>query len=201
MVNEKENKEVGFSGFDSMISDVDKYIADLDKNNISTTPSHQASQTLLVNPPPVADPGKTPIQPRKNLTNSSVVLMTKWLSNSTFWWIVGIVVVIVLVNSGEKDDPPRIYEEMPSVSNGLLFSDSQIRYCLSEDIRIEAMRGYINSYSNSSVRALNRYVSDYNSRCANFRYKRNALASVRREVESRRATLQSEGANRAFENP
>jgi hypothetical protein len=102
-------------------------------------------------------------------------------------------------------EPAPVYatndEEMPPVGSGQSLSRSQIRYCLSEKIRISAWQGQVNEYSGTSVDAFNEAVRDYNARCSNFRYRKGMLESVRSEVEANRYALQLDGMNRAATNP
>lgn len=102
-------------------------------------------------------------------------------------------------------EPVPIYatndEEMPPVGSGLSLSRSQIRYCLSEKIRVTAWQGQVNEYSGTSVEAFNEAVRDYNSRCSSFRYRSGALESVRSEVEANRYALQLQGMASATKNP
>lgn len=100
-----------------------------------------------------------------------------------------------------SDDSLSSQEEIPPIGSGLAFSRSQIRYCVSQKIRIEAWEGEINKYSESSVDAFNFAVNDYNVRCSNFRYRAGMLESVRSEVEANRDALVAEGMNRALLNP
>jgi hypothetical protein len=98
-------------------------------------------------------------------------------------------------------EPPSYAEEKPPVGTGLSLNNSQMRYCLAEDIRLEAMKPLVNSYSETSVDGFNRFVNDYNQRCSQFKYRRGTLESIRSEVESRRSELEGEGISRALMNP
>ncbi|QCP47914.1 tetratricopeptide repeat protein [Trinickia violacea] len=90
------------------------------------------------------------------------------------------------------------YEEtVPPVGTGLTLERPQIRYCLSERIRMEAWQGQLNINSQTSVDAFNASVNDYNARCSNYRYRSGDLESVRAEVESNRAALAQQGVSRA----
>lgn len=87
-------------------------------------------------------------------------------------------------------------EEKPPIGTDLVFSNNQIRYCLSEEIRLEAIKGAVNSYSQYEVDNLNVAIQDYNSRCGHFRYRQGALENVRREVNLEHSSLLIEGLNR-----
>ncbi|MCX7164791.1 MAG: hypothetical protein NTV11_00770 [Rhodocyclales bacterium] len=92
-------------------------------------------------------------------------------------------------------------EEIPPVGSGLAFNDAQMRYCLSEKIRVATWQGYINNYSETSVGAFNEAVDDYNARCSHFRYRSGALERVRGQVEQNQYTLQRQGMDKAQANP
>lgn len=88
-------------------------------------------------------------------------------------------------------------ETMPPVGTGLTLGRSQIRYCLSERIRMEAWQGQLNKYSQTALDAFNASVNDYNARCSNYQYRGDDLESVRAEVESNRAALTQQGVSKA----
>ena len=90
---------------------------------------------------------------------------------------------------------------MPPVGNGLEFNNSQIRYCLSQKIRISTWQPRVNNYSESSVNAFNEAVDDYNMRCSHFRYRSGTLESTRSEVEANRYALTQQGEASAAANP
>src|SRR5205814_9452953 len=64
---------------------------------------------------------------------------------------------------------PVISEEKPSVGTTNLLTREQIRYCLSEGIRIDGARPLVDEHATVEVRWFNEAVSDYNSRCGRFR--------------------------------
>jgi len=104
--------------------------------------------------------------------------------------------------------PPQDYshsssdsEEMPPVGSGLIFNQAQIRYCLSENIRVSTWQEYVNNYSASSVGAFNSAVENYNTRCTKYRYRAGTLEDIRVEVEKNRYKLQAQGIANAMGNP
>jgi len=102
--------------------------------------------------------------------------------------------------------PPPSYEsdtseERPPVGSGLILNRAQIRYCLSQKIRISSWQKHVDNYSKSSVDVFNGAVANYNARCSNFRYRSGLLESVRSEVEANRYALQIEGSDSAAANP
>ena len=92
--------------------------------------------------------------------------------------------------------PHRPVEEQPQVGTNNVLGPAQIRYCLAEDIRLEAAKGALNSYVESDVDRFNAMVADYNGRCGQFRYRRGSLETARSEIEAFRSILQSEGQSR-----
>lgn len=85
-------------------------------------------------------------------------------------------------------------EQLPPIGPDRVLEAAQIRYCLSEDIRLEAARSVANA--DTDVDRFNSMINDYNSRCASYRYRRQVYESVQREVQSNRASLQAEGVAR-----
>ncbi|MGB4781747.1 hypothetical protein [Candidatus Methylomirabilis sp.] len=92
-------------------------------------------------------------------------------------------------------------EELPPIGNGLTFNESQMRYCLSEEIRVTIWKDYVDNYSETSVDAFNTAINDYNARCSHFRYRRGSLERVRAQVEANRDILERQGLDKASENP
>ncbi|WP_200873806.1 peptidoglycan-binding domain-containing protein [Bordetella bronchiseptica] len=102
--------------------------------------------------------------------------------------------------------PSRPTESKPPVGRDLVFSSEQIRYCLAEDIRIDAAKSALNNYIDADVGRFNAMVADYNSRCSSFQYQtnnrgRNDLKSAHRDIEPFRNQLQSEGRSRFARAP
>jgi hypothetical protein len=95
---------------------------------------------------------------------------------------------------------PREETKQP-VGSELAFDRSQIRYCLSENIRMDAWEGRVNQYSDTSVAAFKAAVNDYNARCSHIRYRREDLESVRSEVDANRMALTRQGLAKAAGNP
>ena len=144
------------------------------------------------------------------------------------WWLIAIGVVGFFVWAYNSDDrapeyapaaeapapeyaPAQHYEpapayaandeEVPPAGSGRVFNHSQIKYCLSEKIRISAWEGLVDEYSETSVDAFNAAVNDYNTRCSNFRYRVGTLESVSAEVEANRYALTMQGKASAAANP
>lgn len=198
----------GFAGLSSLVSDVETTPPPAAKKepagdigaSTSTGPwSSQAAQ-----PQPQPSPPRTyqePPQPSPGFSGGK--------------WLLGVAVVIGGIwfaseasKKPSSSAPPyapsaprpqtlsRPEEMKPPVGQGLVLSIGQIRYCLAEDIRIEGAKSVLNNYSNSEVDRFNAMVDDYNSRCANFRYRSGVLESARQDIQPYWSQLQAEGRSR-----
>ena len=87
-------------------------------------------------------------------------------------------------------------EELPPIGTSIELSRSQIRYCLSEEIRIDGARSVLAQYRSYDVSRFNLSINDYNRRCGSSHYSSGSLESVRSEVEANRYRLWTEGAAR-----
>jgi hypothetical protein len=77
----------------------------------------------------------------------------------------------------------------------MTLDEPEIRYCLSQKIRIEGARSMVSNGAEYQVARFNVLVDHYNSRCSNFRYRQSVMDRVRPEVETRRWNLYLEGQN------
>lgn len=80
-------------------------------------------------------------------------------------------------------------QQKPPVGTGLPLNASQIRYCLTEKIRVKAVEGVLSDTSEREVDKFNARVSDYNSRCGEFRYRRGEVERVNRELDPDRERI------------
>ena len=71
--------------------------------------------------------------------------------------------------------------EKPQMGEKQVLYTPQIRWCLREEIRIEAIRNLVKA--KSMVEEFNRKVENYNNRCSSFRYRKGTLARAKREVQ------------------
>jgi hypothetical protein len=90
-------------------------------------------------------------------------------------------------------------EERPNVGDGILLNDNQIRYCLSQKIRMAGWSSTVDSYNQGSVAAFNEMVRDYNLRCSHFQYHAGDLERVQSQVNERWDKLNADG--RAHRGP
>ena len=202
--NGKETK--GFAGFSNLVSDV--------------TVESEPQKTQATRPVEPIREAQKPI-PESTTTSAYQAPVSKksGTGKGWVWGIVGAVVIFGLIsaNSGSgKLTPSRSsnysvpastpayappasnVEQMPPVGSGMTLSNNQIRYCVSEDIRVTAMKDLINSYSSHEVDQFNAAVADYNSRCSSYRYRRGALESVTAEVQANRYALTQEAQNQVM---
>ena len=83
----------------------------------------------------------------------------------------------------------------PSVGTNNVLSVPQIRWCIREGIRIEAMRSVIDN--NAEIGKFNRIVDDYNSRCGSYRYRQGSQSRAERDVEPYRSQIVAEAIREA----
>ena len=212
----KEGAGQGFAGLSSMVSDVDVTVeppAQQTQSKPDSATNNPQPRATSSSGGDVATPApqtyQAPVQPGGGYSGA------KWLLG-----IGAVIGVIWLVGaSGNKNTsspssytpstyataptsqspvsepqaPRRPSEEMPPVGRDHVLGAAQIRYCLAEDIRMEAAKGSLNSYADSDVDQFNAMVADYNSRCGAFKYRSGALESARSEIEPLRFELAAEG--------
>lgn len=106
--------------------------------------------------------------------------------------------------------PPAFVETKPAPGYGQSLSENEIRYCLAEDIRLDAesavisqLQKSVNEYRqsdvdrfNAVVNAYNARAEDLNSRCSHYRYYQSAMTRAKADVEQRRSLLVDEGRTR-----
>jgi hypothetical protein len=82
---------------------------------------------------------------------------------------------------------------VPAIGRGLALDEAEIRYCVAQKVRLEGARSMVDNTSSYDINRFNLLISDFNSRCSDYRYKPSAMNRVRLEVESRQGTLLAEG--------
>lgn len=78
----------------------------------------------------------------------------------------------------------------PPVGTDNLLSLSEIRWCVREGIRIEAMRDVVDT--NEGIDKFNRIVDDYNRRAGSYRYRQGTKAQATLDVEEYRSQIVAE---------
>ena len=200
--NDKEKEAKGFAGLSSLVSDVD------------TTSQSPAPRTEHNGPTARGATLPHQAQPQQSAHHQTSQGHPQPSSDSSGGkWVLGIGAVLGLfwviglaINNSHSPAPAysplsqsaapnysrptqekslsRLQESKPALGRDLVLSAAQIRYCLAEDIRIDAAKGALDNYIDSDVDRFNAMVADYNSRCGSFRYRRGALESARRDVDT-----------------
>ena len=155
---------------------------------LSSSPGNKSVPPIYTSNPTVPP---APVQPQASLQSSG-------LQNATTEELAARMLRPV---PSKPQAPRRPIEDKPPVGTNYVLSISQIRYCLSDQIRLEAAKGVLNSYVKSDVDRFNAMIADYNSRCGEFRYSRGSLESARFEVEQNRKVLETEGRSRFSRSP
>jgi len=206
----------GFAGISGMVSDVDATLASISQqakrrpSRSSSQPSAQESLAALQKPNlPTQNTDQPPVEPSETSTIKwlfviAIVIGAIWLvsqpdskKSSAPTYSSGASSTSVVPARALPVAPPKVpsrpAEEKPSVGRNNVLTNTQIRYCLAEKIRLDAAEIVIDKHINSDVDRFNGFVADYNSRCGEFRYQQGALESARKDVEPYRAQLQAEG--------
>lgn len=72
-------------------------------------------------------------------------------------------------------------------------SRAELRWCMFNDIRIEAARPDMRNAKQGQVQAFNAAVQDWNGACRRYRYSRSDRDAVQTQVTARRQQLETEG--------
>ena len=72
-------------------------------------------------------------------------------------------------------------------------SRAELRWCMFNDIRIEAARPDMRSAKQAQVQAFNAAVTEWNQGCRRYRYSRSDRDAVQSQLAQRRAALEAEG--------
>lgn len=193
---DKSRKSRGFSGLSSMVTDVssiEEHDAQPSERDVKHTDPSSAIDGAAVN-----EPNSEQRTSSENETFSDYRQTRKPLSPHAKWLIGGLIVVglIWLLNSGGKTSgtaQQSYIEDLPPVGSGLVLTTPQVRYCVSENIRLDALNQLVDPYNHARVDLYNTFINDYNSRCSNYKYRSGVLESVKKEAEARRFLLEQEG--------
>jgi hypothetical protein len=214
----KEGSSQGFAGLSSMVSDVNMTIElPEQKNQNKPEPSNNNPQPRATSTKekdvhkPSSQTYQEPIHPRGVSSGGKWLLVIGVVIG--FIWLVG--------ESGSKKAsspssyktsgyptapstqtpisepqlPRRPSEEMPPVGRDLVLRSAQIRFCVAEDIRMEAAKQNLDNYNDYDVQHFNTLIANYNSRCGAFRYRSGALKMARSDIEPFRFEIEAEGRN------
>lgn len=85
-------------------------------------------------------------------------------------------------------------ETRPAAGGGeRTLSRAELRWCMFNDIRIEAARPDMRGAKQGQVQTFNAAVRDWNESCRRYRYSRRDREAVQGQLEARRAALEAEG--------
>lgn len=211
------SKPTGFAGLDSLVSNVE--------SDLTAPPSPQSS-TASANASATSGVQSEEIDGQQVVATSAEHESPRSEESpsggSGARWVVGLVigigVLILLANIDRNSSTPSYSppaapvasvpsqdvsptsgidlrgEEMPPVGENLVLNGPQIRWCVYEKARMEMMKDL--ATEEEEVTAFNTYVSRYNARCAQFRYRQGMLAAIEGELGQQGRRLQAEGAER-----
>ncbi len=167
-----EHKGRGFGGFSGMVSDV----SDIAPQRRPETDNEEDAPSI---PATAARPS----------------FFAKW-KTPLIWTAVigGIIGLAYYGDQRQKDSPPPTEEVVPAVGTNNMLSQSEIRYCEAQNIRLDGARTMLNRQSQFTIDSFNAMIADYNSRCGSFRYRQGTLQSIKTAVEANRQRYFSEGA-------
>jgi hypothetical protein len=213
---ENKNQAKGFSGLDSMVSDVSK-----DVEHAERVGQSNESRSRAAAPKESGEAEKPPAAPEsleKGTGTSSESSGLRWVLGAAAF-----IFVIWLIGNSSKQGTPTyspppvtvtapaparipspapalapfvvppplsVIGNKPPIGDGNVLDREQLRYCVSEKIRLNAIETIVSASRNSEIEKFNGLVADYNGRCGHFRYRRGSLESVRTEVEVQRPEIE-----------
>jgi hypothetical protein len=201
-MNEKSKKAVDFAGFP------DAGIANLESEGTQQTAQPRTPKRQPQSPPkPVSGQQSERLVPPP--TSSSSEGKNIWL-----WVLAGCIIFVIWAanqdggsgrttgsssttyspptytppSTSRRESTPSLPTlSVPPVGTYHVHSAAEIRYCLAADIRIEALRPHMTT--NTQIDAFNGIISDYNSRCGNYRYREGTIERARRDIEPYRSAI------------
>ena len=99
-------------------------------------------------------------------------------------------------NTSKNENIDKYIEMKPSKSSSSALNMNELRYCLSEQIRLDSVKNIINDYFQEDIDRYNGLVNDYNNRCKNRKYYETAFTKANKEVNDREYTIKKDGLNR-----
>ncbi|MBK7135425.1 MAG: hypothetical protein IPH73_04105 [Rhodocyclales bacterium] len=84
---------------------------------------------------------------------------------------------------------PELNEEKPPIGTDLVLNRMQIRYCLTEMIRVKAVESIVSRASNTEIDRFNTRIDDYNSRCGRYRYRNGEVELINAELNFKRDSI------------
>jgi hypothetical protein len=81
----------------------------------------------------------------------------------------------------------------PEHAGDRTLSRAELRWCMFNDIRIEAARPDMRGAKQGQLRTFNAAIAEWNAGCRRYRYSRSDRDAVQRQLTERRAALEAEG--------
>lgn len=81
-------------------------------------------------------------------------------------------------------------EALAPAARGVLLSEAQLRYCLAQPVRIDAVRPLLNRYEPAEVQNFNTLVADFNARCGSYHFKPEDQTEAKLWVEQNRVPIE-----------
>ncbi len=205
-------RPMGFAGLAAMVSNVD----DIMKEEIKKAKANGNDRPPA--PADVATPAYTPAVAPTPQGQPHKITPSNEGNKKGRNWIIGIIVVSVVLWLANRDDrpsapdyaatptnsytpPPAPVEQpapqlsyvnkVPPMGKNNLLSRAQLRYCLAENIRLDAGRDDL--HTKADLKRFNKFVADYNQRCASYRYRKQDLQDATWDVEQRKYEYEAEG--------
>ncbi len=219
---EKGDTTKGFAGLSSMVSDVDSTVAQIGRESKPAAKATHAPAPAE-RAPSAEDQEPERLVHQAPAQSSGGSSTGKWLLGigmvAGLLWFVSLSgdktssPVPVFTPSGNSSSiaspspssqpapsppvaPKRPSEEKPPVGINNVLTYAQLRYCVAEEIRLDAAKEVINNYNGTHVNRFNEMAADYNGRCGQFRYRSGALDGAKAEVERFRGVLEADGRGR-----
>ena len=212
MSGDNDKNKKGFSGLSDLASDVSGVDEPIKLGSKAEAKPSAPEQS------PQLQREKDTSKPERENQSSPPPIETVSSGNNTGssggeWWIwtpvisaisgAVFVVIVMITDYHPKSSPAPVVRTpissqngglkyiKPSVGTNNVLSVPQIRWCIREGIRIDAMRGVIDT-NDAKVGIFNRIVNDYNSHCGSYRYRQGSQSRAERDVEPYRSQIVAE---------
>lgn len=213
MSEEHANRKAGtgFSGLDALVSDVSVDIPKAAAGTARPHPGHNSTSPHA--PHQKTSPEPAVVANQASTSGVSTFTVIRWILAILILLFVSFSNIgsdnaATTSPSSESPAPPdlaptpetapdrlprsgtfHVDTEKPPVGSDLVLSVQQLRYCRTEEIRIETFEGLVDNHLEGEIDLFNSAVNDYNSRCGQFRYHSGDLEQAKRDVEASRPSI------------